>query len=82
MLPLALPVLFVSQALMPTVFLSEWLRISINANPFSHIVSAASMIMYGKFDGMVIVKGCLVAIGMFVILQIPVHFVIRRKIGK
>lgn len=82
MLPLALPVLFVSQALMPSVFLSDWLRISINANPFSHIVSAASTIMYGDFDAMLVVKGVLVAIGMFALLQIPIHLVIRRKIGK
>lgn len=82
MLPLALPVLFISQALMPSVFLSDWLRISINVNPFSHIVSAASTIMYGEFDTMIIVKGCLVAIGLFVILQIPIRMIIRKKIGK
>ncbi|OHU30498.1 ABC transporter [Mycobacteroides franklinii] len=82
MLPLALPVLFVSQALMPSVLLSDWLRISINANPFSHIVSAASTIMYGEFDAMSVVKGVLVAVGMFALLQIPIHLVIRRKIGK
>ncbi|MEZ0362429.1 ABC transporter permease [Mycobacterium sp. pUA109] len=82
MLPLALPVLFISQALMPSVFLSDWLRISINANPFSHIVSAAQTIMYGDFDLMVVVKGALVAVGMFALLQIPIQLVIRRKIGK
>lgn len=82
MLPLALPVLFVSQALMPSTFLSDWLRISINLNPFSHIVSAAAAIMYGDFDVMVVLKGCLVAVGMFAILQIPIQLVIQRKIGK
>ncbi|OMC27892.1 ABC transporter [Mycobacterium sp. GA-1841] len=82
MLPLALPVLFISQALMPSVFLSDWLRFSINLNPFSHIVAAASTIMYGEFDTGTVITGCLVAIGMFAVLQIPIHLVIRRKIGR
>jgi ABC-2 type transport system permease protein len=82
MLPLALPVLFFSQALMPSTFLSEWLRISINLNPFSHVVSAAATIMYGEFDVMVVLQGCLVAIGMFAVLQIPIQLVIRRRIGR
>ncbi|SIN24375.1 Putative ABC transporter transmembrane protein [Mycobacteroides abscessus subsp. abscessus] len=38
--------------------------------------------MYGDFDAMLVVKGVLVAIGMFALLQIPIHLVIRRKIGK
>jgi ABC-2 type transport system permease protein len=45
-------------------------------------VSAAAAIMYGDFDVMVVLKGCLVAIGMFAILQIPIQLVIQRKIGK
>jgi ABC-2 type transport system permease protein len=82
LLPLVVPVLFVSQALMPTLFMSDWLKLSVDLNPFSHIVAAASTLMYGEFDPGLIVKAVAVAVGMFVILQIPVQLVTRRKIGK
>jgi ABC-2 type transport system permease protein len=81
LLPLALPVLFISQALMPTVFLPGWLKIAIQINPFSHIVSAASTLMYGDFGAMLLLKGFLVAIGMFILLQAILRMVVKRRIG-
>jgi ABC-2 type transport system permease protein len=82
MLPLVVPVLFVSQALMPQVFMSDWLKLSVDLNPFSHIVAAASTLMYGEFNPLLIAKAVAVAAAMFLLLQIPVQLVTRRKIGK
>jgi ABC-2 type transport system permease protein len=82
LLPLVVPVLFVSQALMPKLFMSDWLKLSVDLNPFSHIVAAASTLMYGEFDPVLIVEAIAVAVGMFLVLQIPVQLVTRRKIGK
>jgi ABC-2 type transport system permease protein len=81
LLPLALPVLFISQALMPTVFLPDWLKFAIALNPFSHVVSAASTLMYGDFDAMLLLKGFLVALGMFLALQAILRVVVKRRIG-
>ena len=81
LLPLALPVLFISQALMPTVFLPGWLKLSIQINPFSHVVSAASTLMYGHLDVLLLAKGFLVAIAMFIALQAVIRVVVARRIG-
>jgi len=81
LLPLALPVLFISQALMPTVFLPGWLKLAIQINPFSHVVSAASTLMYGHFDAMLLAKGFLVAAAMFIALQAVIRIVVARRIG-
>ena len=81
LLPLALPVLFVSQALMPTVFLPSWLKVAIQMNPYSHVVWAASTLMYGDFDWMLLCKGFLVAAAMFVALYLVNRIVITRRIG-
>jgi ABC-2 type transport system permease protein len=82
MLPLVVPVLFVSQALMPKVFMADWLKLSVDLNPFSHIVEAAATLMYGDFDPTLVVKAVAVAVGMFIVLQVPVQLVTRRKIGR
>jgi ABC-2 type transport system permease protein len=81
MLPLVLPVLFISQALMPTEFLPGWLKVAIAINPFSHVVSAASTLMYGRFDAALLVKGFAVAVVMFVLLQLVLRSVVKRRIG-
>ena len=81
MLPLVVPVMFISQALMPEEFLSDWLRMSVSLNPFSHVLSAASTLMNGEFDAVVFVRGLLVALAVFVVLQVPIRRVIRRRIG-
>jgi ABC-2 type transport system permease protein len=81
LLPLALPVLFISQALMPTVFLPDWLKLAIELNPFSHVVAAASTLMYGDFDAMLLLKGFMVTLGMFIALQAILRMVVKRRIG-
>ena len=66
---------------MPTVFLPGWLKLSIQINPFSHVVSAASTLMYGHLDAMLLAKGFLVAIAMFIALQAVIRIVVARRIG-
>ncbi len=81
LLPLALPVLFVSQALMPTDFLPTWLRVSIEVNPFSHVVSAAATLMYGHFDPARLGAGILIAATVFAVLQLLLRWLVKRRIG-
>ncbi|MCM6772536.1 ABC transporter permease [Nocardia sp. CDC159] len=82
LLPLALPVLFVSQALMPTDFLPTWLRVSIELNPFSHVVAAAATLMYGEFDLARLAAGTAFAAIVFVVLHLLLLRLVRRRIGR
>lgn len=81
LLPLALPVLFVSQALMPTTFLADWLRMAIDINPFSHVVTAAATLMYGAFDPARLLIGIAVAAAVLAVLHLLLMRLVRRRIG-
>ncbi|RDI61307.1 ABC transporter permease [Nocardia pseudobrasiliensis] len=81
LLPLALPVLFVSQALMPTEFLPTWLRVAIELNPFSHVVAAAATLMYGDFRPGRLLLGTAVAAAVFVVLHLLLRRLAQRRIG-
>jgi ABC-2 type transport system permease protein len=81
LLPLVLPLLFLSDALMPTAFLAPWLQVAIQFNPFTHIVDAAASIMRGPTDWNAIGRGILSLVVVFVGLQLVLRRLISRRIG-
>lgn len=81
LLPLVLPVLFVSPALMPKTFLPSWLRVAIQFNPFTHVVDATASIMRGPTDWAAIGRGTAAVVLTFLVLQALLHRLFRSRLG-
>jgi ABC-2 type transport system permease protein len=69
LLPLCLPLLFVSPALVPTRLLPAWLRDVIVGNPFTYLVEAARALMTGGPLLVPLVEGVGTALAVLVLAQ-------------
>lgn len=81
LLPLLLPVLFISSALMPEEFLPAWLQVAIQFNPFTHIVDATASIQRGPTVMSDLAAGAASIVVTFVALQLVLRRLIRRRLG-
>jgi ABC-2 type transport system permease protein len=84
LLPLALPVLFASTALMPRALLPGWLRTTADWNPYTYLVGGARTLMAGNsIDVTAVGKAVAVSIAILVVTQILVlgtfHRVVRAN---
>ncbi len=80
LLPLALPVLFASTALMPSEMLPNWLRTVSDWNPYTYLVGAARTLMSGTIDLTAVGKALAVAVGVLVVTQALVLYSYRRVV--
>lgn len=79
LLPLALPVLFASTALVPKVLLSGWLAAIADRNPFTYIVAGARTLTTGStIDLGTVGKAVAVALVVLVVTQLLVLGAMRR----
>jgi ABC-2 type transport system permease protein len=81
LLPLCLPVLFCSTALMPRALLPAWMRVASDWNPFTYLVAGARTLMdHGPIDGGAVGKAVLIAAVVLVITQALVLLSFRRVV--
>jgi ABC-2 type transport system permease protein len=81
LLPLALPVLFASTALMPHSLLPGWLQATADWNPFTYLVDGARTLMaHGSLDIQAIQQAVLVGLGVLVVTQLLVLIAFRRVV--
>jgi ABC-2 type transport system permease protein len=81
LLPLCLPVLFCSTALMPRTLLPAWMRTASDWNPFTYLVAGARTLMdHGPIDGGTVGKAVLIAAAVLVITQVLVLLSFRRVV--
>lgn len=81
LLPLVLPVLFMSPALMPRPLLPPWLQAAVLANPFTHVLDATVVIMRGPDDPSALLRGGAAVLVTFALLQLRLRGVVRSRMG-
>jgi ABC-2 type transport system permease protein len=70
LLPLCLPVLFASTALMPRAMLPDWLSTTSDWNPFTYLVAGARTLMADTtIDLTTVGKAVAVALGVLIVTQ-------------
>jgi ABC-2 type transport system permease protein len=76
LLPLVVPLLFVSSALMPRGLLPGWLQVIVGLNPYTYVADAARSAMTGPLTVRPLVEG-LVAIALVLVLT---QIIVRRLV--
>lgn len=76
LLPLAVPLLFVSSALMPLSLLPGWLRVVVGLNPYTYVVDAARSAMTGPLQAAPLIEGVAAAL----VVLVPTQLAVRRLV--